>query len=129
MKTTMNRNNLEETTKIAGEAYVYAFPMLMGYRLAFASYLMPGIPSCQGPVNALHGKAATFDHTFKDVITPNADGLLTITVQRQQPEDATARANWLLAHDGPFCLVMRIYWPERAALDGSWTPPSVVRIA
>ena len=27
--------------------------------------------------------------------------------------------------DGPFYLVMRIYWPEQAALDGSWTPPSV----
>jgi len=69
----VDKQQLAETTRIAEEAYVYAFPMLMGYRFAFASFLMPGIPSYRGPVNALHGKAATFDHTFKDVITPNAD--------------------------------------------------------
>jgi len=28
-----------------------------------------------------------------------------------------------------FALALRIYWPEQAALDGSWTPPSVVRVA
>jgi hypothetical protein len=63
----------QEAKQIAEEAYTYAFPMLMGYRFAFASFLMPGIPSYRGPANALHGKAATFDHTFKDVVTPNAD--------------------------------------------------------
>lgn len=63
----------QEAKEIAEEAYIYAFPMLMGYRFAFASFLMPGIPSYRGPANAFHGKAATLDHTFKDVITPNAD--------------------------------------------------------
>lgn len=69
----MNKNSIQENEKIAEEAYIYAFPMLMGYRFAFASFLMPGLPSYRGPANTLHGKAATFDHTFKDVITPNAD--------------------------------------------------------
>jgi len=63
----------QETQQIAEEAYIYAFPMLMGYRYAFASFLMPGLPSYRGPANALHGKAVTMDHTFKDVVTPNAD--------------------------------------------------------
>ena len=27
----------------------------------------------RGPANAMHGKPATLDHTFKDVVTPNAD--------------------------------------------------------
>ena len=63
----------KEATQIAQEAYIYAFPMLMGYRFAFASFLVPGIPSYRGPVNAFHGKAATLDHTFKEVVTPNAD--------------------------------------------------------
>ena len=69
----MNSINQEEAKKIAEEAYIYAFPMLMGYRFAFASFLMPGIPSHRGPANTLTGKAVTLDHTFKDVITPNAD--------------------------------------------------------
>ena len=63
----------QEVKKIAEEAYIYAFPMLMGYRFAFASFLMPGIPSHRGPVNTLTGKAVTLDHTFKEVVTPNAD--------------------------------------------------------
>ena len=63
----------QEAKQIAEEAYIYAFPMLMGYRFAFATFLTPGLPSYRGPANAVHGKAATLDHTFKDVITPNAD--------------------------------------------------------
>jgi hypothetical protein len=69
----MSNTTPQEIKKIAEEAYTYAFPMLMGYRYAFASFLMPGIPSYRGPANALHGKAVTLDHTFKDVVTPNAD--------------------------------------------------------
>lgn len=69
----MNALTPQETQHIAEEAYIYAFPMLMGYRYAFASFLTPGLPSYRGPANALHGKAVTMDHTFKDVVTPNAD--------------------------------------------------------
>jgi hypothetical protein len=69
----MNNLTRKEIKEIAEEAYIYAFPMLMGYRFAFASFLMPGIPSYRGPANSLTGKAVTLDHTFKDVITPNAD--------------------------------------------------------
>ncbi|HSR31195.1 MAG TPA: DUF1254 domain-containing protein [Anaerolineae bacterium] len=69
----MSKITQKEIKQIAEEAYIYAFPMLMGYRFAFASFLMPVLPSYRGPVNTLTGKAATLDHTFKDVITPNAD--------------------------------------------------------
>lgn len=69
----MSSTTLQEARQIAEEAYTYAFPMLMGYRFAFAAFLTPSLPSYRGPVNAIHGRAATLDHTFKDVITPNAD--------------------------------------------------------
>jgi hypothetical protein len=69
----MTKPTTQEIERIANEAYIYAFPMLMGYRYAFATFLTPGLPSYRGPANAIHGKAATLDHTFKDVITPNAD--------------------------------------------------------
>jgi hypothetical protein len=55
------------------------------------------------------------------------DSSLTITIQHEQPQDAAEQANWLPAPEGPFYLVIRIYWPKKAALDGSWTPPPVVR--
>jgi hypothetical protein len=57
------------------------------------------------------------------------DGSLAITIQREQPQDAAEQANWLPAPEGPFYLVMHIYWPEKAALDGTWIPPPVVRKA
>lgn len=69
----MTESKYETIKQIAEEAYVYAFPMLMGYRFAFGAFLMPGLPSHRGPANTLTGKPATLDHTFKDVVTPNAD--------------------------------------------------------
>ncbi|MEJ2737074.1 MAG: DUF1254 domain-containing protein, partial [Anaerolineae bacterium] len=69
----MSNITQKKIREIAEEAYIYAFPMLMGYRYAFASFLMPGIPSYRGPINTLTGKAVTLDHTFKEVVTPNAD--------------------------------------------------------
>ena len=70
----MNKITVEETKQIAEEAYIYAFPMLMGYRYAYATFLQPASPAYRGPVNAgPFGEAVTLDYTFKDVITPNAD--------------------------------------------------------
>ncbi|MCL1598105.1 MAG: DUF1254 domain-containing protein [Actinomycetia bacterium] len=63
----------DEAAAIAEEAYVYFFPMLMGYRYAFASFLVPSLPSYRVPLNVLGGEPVTLDHTFKDVISPNAD--------------------------------------------------------
>jgi len=55
----------------------------------------------------------------------NEDGSLTIYIQHDEPTDATAKANWLPAPDGPIYMVMRLYLPEKAALDGSWEPPAI----
>ena len=55
-----------------------------------------------------------------------ADGSLTIYLQRESPGEEQA-ANWLPAPDGPFYLVMRLYWPKPEAYDGRWTPPLVWR--
>ena len=72
----MNHESLtpEQVSAIAAEAYIYAFPMLMGYRYGYATFLQPASPVYAGPANeGPFGEAATLDHTFKDVITPNAD--------------------------------------------------------
>jgi hypothetical protein len=55
-------------------------------------------------------------------------GKLVIYKEHDKPTDPTQRQNWLPAPEGPFYLTMRIYWPEQAALDGSWTPPSVRKV-
>ena len=64
----------DEISAIAQEAYIYSFPMMMGYRFGYATFLEPKSPSYAGPANhGPYGKAKTLDHTFRNVITPNAD--------------------------------------------------------
>ncbi len=55
----------------------------------------------------------------------NADGSLTIHIQKETP-GKDQEANWLPAPNGPIYVVMRIYWPEQAALNRKWKPPGVV---
>lgn len=58
----------------------------------------------------------------------NADGSLTIYVQRDAPTDPAQRANWLPApKDGDFSLYIRAYWPKSEITGGTWTPPAVQR--
>lgn len=54
----------------------------------------------------------------------NRDGSLTLYVQKDSPGKAK-EANWLPAPNDEFYLVMRLYWPKPAALDGVWKPPAV----
>jgi hypothetical protein len=61
-------------------------------------------------------------------LTKDADGGVTLYIQKDKPIDPDQAANWLPAPDGPIYLVMRLYWPKEAALDGSWTPPAVRRV-
>ena len=50
------------------------------------------------------------------------DGGNTLYVQSESPGKAK-EANWLPAPKGPFIIVMRLYWPKEAALDGTWKNP------
>ncbi|WP_319519009.1 DUF1254 domain-containing protein [uncultured Martelella sp.] len=59
-------------------------------------------------------------------LTKNADGSLTLYIQKDAPTDPAKKANWLPAPDGPFYLAMRIYWPKQAVLDGDWQPPGII---
>ena len=56
----------------------------------------------------------------------NADGSLTLYIQKDEPTDPVQKANWLPAPDGPIYMVMRLYWPKEAALNGDWQPPAII---
>jgi hypothetical protein len=62
----------------------------------------------------------------KTLIT-GPDGSLTIYVQSTPPE-GDKKANWLPAPKANIALFGRAYWPEDAILNGSWTPPAVVKV-
>lgn len=51
----------------------------------------------------------------------NEDGTLDIVLSKEAPED---ESNWLPVSDGEFHLFMRIYVPDRTAMD-SWKPPVI----
>jgi hypothetical protein len=54
------------------------------------------------------------------------DGL-TIIVSHTDP-GAAKRSNWLPAPTGSFSLYLRLYEPKRAARNGTWEPPTVLRV-
>ncbi len=62
----------------------------------------------------------------------NADGSLTIHIQRESP-GADRESNWLPAPNDTIYLAMRLYWPRTEAPSilpvgqGAWKPPGVVR--
>jgi len=55
-------------------------------------------------------------------LVPDQDGGYTFYVQNQSPGQ-DKEANWLPAPNGPFALVLRLYWPKPDALNGTWKPP------
>ena len=63
----------------------------------------------------------------RDKLVPNPDGSVDLYIQAEAP-GGTKDANWLPVAKAPFNLLMRLYWPSREILDGSWTPPAVSRV-
>jgi hypothetical protein len=57
----------------------------------------------------------------------NPDGSLTITMSRDEPSDATAKANWLPVPEGQFTLIVCTYVPTPPLLDGGYKLPNVER--
>ncbi len=63
----------------------------------------------------------------RDKLKFNEDGSLTLYVQHESP-GKEKESNWLPAPKDSFNLFMRLYWPKKAILDGSWTPPAVKQV-
>jgi hypothetical protein len=61
-----------------------------------------------------------------DRLKKDGDGGVTVYIQGPPPGGAKD-ANWLPAPSGKFQLLLRLYWPKDAAIDGSWKPPAVKR--
>ena len=57
----------------------------------------------------------------------NEDGSLDIVIQHDDPGPG-AQSNWLPAPTGSFNVFLRAYWPEESVLNGTWTPPPLVRL-
>ncbi len=60
-------------------------------------------------------------------LVANPDGSIELYLQHSSP-GKDKEANWLPAPNGPFVVMMRLYWPTEvppSILDGSWQPPGI----
>ncbi len=75
-------------------------------------------------------KLNKFTVSPRNNLVPNADGSVTLYFQNESP-GAYMEANWLPAPKGPFLPMLRMYWPKAtnsSILDGTWTPPQVMKV-
>ncbi|MRH87437.1 DUF1214 domain-containing protein [Nocardia sp. SYP-A9097] len=61
-------------------------------------------------------------------LKPDADGGYTFYVQQESP-GADKESNWLPEPEGPFVLIKRLYWPDEAAINGTWKAPLPQQVA
>ncbi|MEW6659250.1 MAG: DUF1254 domain-containing protein [Thermodesulfobacteriota bacterium] len=62
----------------------------------------------------------------RDKLKFNPDGSLDLYLQHESP-GKDKEANWLPAPKDDFNVILRLYWPQKAVLDGSWVPLGVQR--
>ena len=106
------------------------------YTLTFQNGELPPVKAFWS-LTMYDGKTQLFIHNPLDRYLLNSsmegnfvygdDGSLTLYIQKDPP-GPELEANWLPAPDGPFYVVMRLYGPEDAALNGEWINPPLVKI-
>ena len=67
----------------------------------------------------------------RNALKANPDGSVDLYIQAADP-GPDKELNWLPAPNGPFNLMLRLYWPKEhppSLLDGTWQPPPVERAA
>lgn len=92
---------------------------------AFWSLTMYKLPSsllCSNPINRY-----LINSPMLPSLKQNKDGSVTLYIQNDSP-GKDLESNWLPAPNGPFTVIMRLYWPEPAVLDGKWTRPALVKV-
>lgn len=92
---------------------------------AFWSTTMYELPSSLLVANPI--ERYLLNSTMLSQFVKDADGGITFYFQHESPGQ-DKEANWLPAPKGPFWVIMRLYWPKEAALDGDWKAPVVERV-
>jgi hypothetical protein len=63
----------------------------------------------------------------RDNLRFNDDGSLTLYIQNESP-GKDKESNWLPAPSDSFNIVMRLYWPKKEIVDGTWKIPPLERV-
>jgi hypothetical protein len=92
---------------------------------AFWSTTMYELPSSLLVANPID--RYLLNSTMLSEFVKDADGGLTLYFQNESP-GKDKEPNWLPAPKGPFWVILRLYWPKEAALNGDWKAPAVERV-
>jgi len=86
-------------------------------------YKMPASLLVENPLNR---------YLLNSPMIPNfkldEDGGVTLYIQNKSP-GKDLEANWLPAPNGPFAVLLRLYWPKEEALNGTWVAPKLLKVA
>jgi hypothetical protein len=85
-------------------------------------YELPESLLTENPINRYLLNSPMLDGFVRD-----ADGGITLYLQHESP-GKDKEPNWLPAPEGPFSVIMRLYWPKPEALGGTWEQPPVQRV-
>jgi len=80
-------------------------------------YELPASLLCANPLNRYLVNSPMLPDMKRD-----PDGGLTLYIQHESP-GKDRQSNWLPAPSGSFFVVLRLYWPQPEALDGTWKQP------
>jgi hypothetical protein len=69
----MSNIDPKEIQKIAEEAYIYGFPMVVNYKTMYFYAVLPESPEYKGGFNNLKSEARVYTPADKAVVTPNSD--------------------------------------------------------
>lgn len=88
---------------------------------SLSMYKLPEQLFIENPINRYVISSAT------EGLKYNKDGSLDVYIQKDSP-GKSKESNWLPAHDGPFSLQARLYWPNPEALDPLYVMPVVKKV-
>ncbi|MRH86759.1 DUF1254 domain-containing protein [Nocardia sp. SYP-A9097] len=121
------RQDSSGATLDGANKYVYRFapgqlPPVKGF-WSITMYRMPQSLLVANPINRY-----LINSPMLPDLKPDADGGYTFYVQHESP-GADKESNWLPAPEGPFVLIERLYWPDEAAINGTWKAPLPQQVA
>jgi GNAT superfamily N-acetyltransferase len=85
-------------------------------------YQLPSSLLVKNPIHRYLLNSTMLPHFHRDL-----DGGIALRIQHQPP-GKELQPNWLPAPDGPFIVILRLYYPKAEALNRTWTPPRWTRL-
>jgi hypothetical protein len=68
-----NKREIAQIQAAAEEAYLYGFPMVVGYAVMYKFFIDPNSGQFKAPINQLHNEARVFTPKDTGISTPNSD--------------------------------------------------------